>query len=516
MKHTSVKLDTPSEFIQLTPVNPLISKCQIKVCYVGDEPNRNRSVITKEVAKQIANTIPGTPIVGYYNEDNEDFEEHNRTIDIKNKQIVIKDATRPYGFVDLNAPCWFQKFLDDDQTEHEYLMTEGWLWTGQYPEVKRVLEHGNNQSMEFDKNLINAWWTKDNNGKPMFFIINEAVISKLCILGTENEPCFEGANITSVQFSLTKDFNDQLQKMKDELTELLNNEKGGAQVFTTYAVTVGDALWIALYAHIQDKYQDTYSIDGIFVEDEHTFAVLKDNTAENKYVRLNFSFSESDGFSAEENVNEVEYTPAEEPQFSLSDIETYIAEYKKKEDEKEEGPEDGEKDKKDKSEENDSDESTEDKKDSEEDDEEDEKKKKKTSYSLDEIVEYQELSTKFSELEAKYNALAEEKTQLESELQPLREFKLAADRKAKEDMINSFYMLDDEAKKDVRENIDKYSLDDIEAKLSILCVRNKVSFNLEDDNNPKGPITYNLGMTDFDESNPAWVKAVLDTAKTLN
>ena len=78
-------------------------------------------------------------------------------------------------------------------------------------------------------------------------------------------------------------------------------------------------------------------------------------------------------------------------------------------------------------------------------------------------------------------------------------------------------MLDDEAKKDVRENIDKYSLDDIEAKLSILCVRNKVSFNLEDDKNPKGPITYNFGLNEFgDESTPAWVKAVLDTAKTLN
>ena len=305
--------------------------------------------------------------------------------------------------------------------------------------------------------------------------------------------------------------------MKDELTELLNSKKGGAQVFTTYAVTVGDALWTALYAHIQEKYQDTYSIDGVFVEDEHTFAVLKDNTTENKYVRLNFSFSESDGFSAEENVNEVEYTPAEEPQFSLSDIETFISEFKK-EDEKED-PEDGEKDKNDESEEKDSDESTEDKKDSEDEDD----KKKKTSYSLDDIVEYQELLTKFSDLEAKYNDLetkyndlVTEKTQLESELQPLRDFKLAADRKAKEDMINGFYMLDDEAKKDVRENIDKYSLDDIEAKLSILCVRNKVSFNLEDDNSPKGPITYNLGMTDFDESTPAWVKAVLDTAKTLN
>ena len=513
MKHTSVKLDTPSEFIQLTPVNPLISKCQIKVCYVGDEPNRNRSVITKEVAKQIANTIPGTPIVGYYNENNEDFEEHNRTIDIKNNQIVIKDATRPYGFIDLNARCWFQKFLDDDQNEHEYLMTEGWLWTGQYPEAQRILEHGNNQSMELDKKLINAWWTKYNNGKPMFFIINEAVMSKLCILGTENEPCFEGANITSVQFSLTKDFNDQLQKMKNELTELLNNKKGGAQVFTTYAVTVGDALWTGLFNHIKTSYQDTYSIEGVFVEDEQKFAVLKDSSTDNKYVRLNFSFSESDGFSAEENVNEVEYTPAEEPQFSLSDIEAFELEYKKKEEEKED-PEDGEKDKDDKSEENNSENPTEDKKDSEDD--EDDKKKKKTSYSLDEVVEYQELLTKYNELETKYNNLVTEKSQLESELQPLREFKLTADRKAKEDMINNFYYLDDEFKKDVRENIDKYSLDDIEAKLCILCVRNKVNFDLGDDNNPKEPITYNLGANDFNESTPAWVKAVLDTAKTLN
>ena len=519
MKHTSVRLNTPSEFIQLTPINPLISKCQIKVCYVSDQPNRNRSVITKEVARKIANTIPGTPIVGYYNPYKQDFEEHNRTISLKDGEIVIEDATRPYGFVDLNARCWFQKFLDDNKEEREYLMTEGWLWTGQYPEALRILSQGNGQSMELDKNLISAWWTKDSNGKPMFFIINEAVMSKLCILGQDNEPCFEGANITSVQFTLNKDFNYQLQKMKDELTELLNN-KGGAQVFTTYAVTVGDSLWTALYSHLKTAYQDNYSIAGIFEDENQKYAVLKDNSTENKYVRLNFSFSESDGFSAEENVNEVEYTPAEEPQFSLSDIEAFELEYKKKDDE--EDPEDGEKDKKDESEGNDSDNSTEDKKDSEEDkddeeEEEDKDKKKKTSYSLDEVVEYQELLTKFSDLEAKYNALAEEKTQLESELQPLRDFKLAADRKAKEDMINGFYMLDDEAKKDVRENIDKYSLDDIEAKLSILCVRNKVSFNLEDDNNPKGPITYNFGLNEFgDESTPAWVKAVLDTAKTLN
>ena len=111
--HKSVRLDTPIELINITPINPLISKCQIKVCYVGDEPNRNRSIITKEVARQMANSLPGSPIVGYYNEKG-DFEEHNRVIDISNGKFEIKDTTKPYGFVDLNAKVWFAWYLDDD------------------------------------------------------------------------------------------------------------------------------------------------------------------------------------------------------------------------------------------------------------------------------------------------------------------------------------------------------------------------------------------------------------------
>ena len=91
MKHKSIKLESPIEFINVTPLNPLISQCQIKVCYVSDEPNRNRSVITKDVAKELANSIPGCPIVGFYNEAKEDFEEHNRMIEIANGEIKIKD-----------------------------------------------------------------------------------------------------------------------------------------------------------------------------------------------------------------------------------------------------------------------------------------------------------------------------------------------------------------------------------------------------------------------------------------
>lgn len=68
MHESQPRLDLPCEMINVVPINPLISKCQIKVCYVGDEPNRNGSVITKEVAREMANSLPGSPIVGTYNE----------------------------------------------------------------------------------------------------------------------------------------------------------------------------------------------------------------------------------------------------------------------------------------------------------------------------------------------------------------------------------------------------------------------------------------------------------------
>ena len=74
-------------------------------------------------------------------------------------------------------------------------------------------------------------------------------------------------------------------------------------------------------------------------------------------------------------------------------------------------------------------------------------------------------------------------------------------------MVNRFYMLSDEDKAEVVANINNYSLEDIEAKLSIICVRNKVNFNLEEDEDDNRDLTYQLNQEDTDNA-PAWVKAV--------
>ena len=531
MRHTSIKLDTPCEFINVTPVNPLISKCQIKVCYVGDDPNRNRSIITKEVATQMANSLPGSPIVGFYNEAKEDFEEHNRVIDISNGEFKIKDTTRPYGFVDMNAKVWFQKFLDDGVNEREYLMTEGYIWTGQYPESQRIIDKGNNQSMELSENYLDATWTKDDNGKPQFFIINEAIVSKLCILGEDCEPCFEGSQIAKIEFSFDDSFKNQLFSMMNELKEFLK-EGGAKEVFNKYAVEIGDALWSALYSHIEKAYPDTqncycsvYRIEGIFEDNGQKFAILQ-SRSDMKYYRLNFALTEDAGFVPSDTLIEVtkSYTPAEEPQFALDAVEEFETEYAKKKKEEEEGK-DGKNAGK-KSEDNSDDDGDEKKcpkcgKPLDEcecdDDDDDEKKKGKKNYNLEEVVEYTELKAQYDDLMVKFSALETEHETLKSEIEPLKAFKLEAEKKDKQAMIDQFYMLSDEDKADVIANIDTYSVDDIEAKLSIICVRNKVSFDLDENKNSGNPTVYNLNNSDSDDdvAVPAWVKSLRATAKTM-
>ena len=528
MAHISVNMDDmPIEVLDFTPVNPLISKCQIKVCYVGQEANRNRSIITKEVATDLAASIPGCPIVGFYNEKTGDFEEHNRIIDISNGKFQIKDTTRPYGFVSMDAKVWFQWF-EDDGVPHEYLVTEGYIWTGQYPESQRVIEHGNNQSMELDETTLDAFWTKDEKGKPQFFIINEAIMSKLCILGEDVEPCFEGASITPVQFSFEDSFKERLFSFMGKMQEILSNE-GGTPVIKTYAVEIGDALWNAIYDYLWvNRRGDDLYVFGIYEDGDQKFAILR-NRKDLTYYRLNFSLSEDNGFSPEGEIIQVtlDFLPAggEAAQFALEDVEAFEAEFTKSKEEKE--PEQAEESVEEEKEEEESaaeeepqvEEEKEEPAQEEDNNEEANEGEEETpaQYNLDEVVEYQELLNKYNELEGRVAELTQTVETLTSENKTLAEFKLTIDREKKMDLINNtFYMLSDDQKKDCLDNIDTYSYDDIEAKLSVICVRNKVNFGLETPEEEK-PVVYNIDSVEDNEEAglPAWVVRVMEEQKKL-
>lgn len=431
--NTSIKLNSPCELINVTPLNPLISKCQIKVCWVGDEPNRNGSVITKETALKMANTLPGSPIVGYYNEGDGDFEEHNRIIDISNGKWEVKDTTRPYGFVDLNAQVWFQDYLDDDKI-HTYLVTEGYIWTGQYPEANRILVNGNNQSMELDEDSLNAHWAIDDNTGMEFFIINDAVISKLCILGEDVEPCFEGANIT--KFSLDDEFNKKIYALMKEVRKL----KGGS-------------------LNVEDLKDKTPVEDEELTEPEVEETEVVEDEAPEANPEVEDSEVEAEESAVEDSA--VADEPAEEPANEFAAAE------------EEKIPEEND---------------------------------KNVEFSLDDFHNLQE---NYSTLETRYNELQDKYSALETSYNELVEFKNGKEREEKQAMIDSFSMLSDADKEEVQTNIDKYSVEQIEEKLAVICVRNKLDMSGAD-RAAEVDTTFNLNNDDDDanESVPALVSAL--------
>lgn len=469
MKHISIKMDTPVEFVNVTKINPLISKCQIKVCYVGEEPNRNGTIITKEVAERdIANSLPGSPIVGFFNAETQDFEEHNKYFEVDDDgNISISDDTRPYGFVDLNAKVWFQKFMDDG-VEHEYLMTEGNIWTGQYPESDRIIQKGNNQSMELDGKFLSGEWTKDDKNLPQFFIVNSAIISKLCILGEEFEPCFEGSTITAptIEFKLDDKYYTIIENMQKILEEKGEKEK----VFTQYSLSIGDAVWTSLYAALNDQ----YDIKAVY--NEGPIVLVQEKGTEN-YKTVTFAFNTEDSTvtlgTEFTDVNIADYS--EDTFVSSEEIANWVE-----------------------------------KNFSEPEDKTDENEPSENQNNIEPEKDVTE-SEEYIALNDKYVTLQNDYETLKKEIESLREFKLNIERQEKQEMIDSFDELTDEEKDEVVKNIDAYSLNTIEEKLSVI-VRHKGKKEKKEET---APTTYTLNNGD-DNQLPEWVTAVQNIEKELN
>lgn len=441
--HQSVATIDSPEFINLQPldINPLMSKCEIKVLYIGE--NRNHSFITKDVATEMSKTLRGAPIVGYYKEENQDFRDHSDQIIIDEKGIQFKCLTKPYGFVSPDAEVWFQKFEDTDdfgnKIVREYLMTTGFLWTGQFEEAKLAIEQGRPHSMELDKDTLDGYWSENVNTKMELFIVNDAIFSKLCILGDDVEPCFEGSSVTAPNVSTN--FSKVDDNFKQTLFSMMQDLK--------FALEGGNM------AKVDEEKKDKTN-----------------ETVENK---------------TDKTTEEVKDTETEKDNKDKDKKKNYTKEDKKEEDKKEDNPALAE-DKK-------PEEKKEETKTPAEDKKEEEDKKDKKDYAL----MYSELETKYNDLSAKYESLVA--------------FKQSVEKQQKEELIGGFYMLSDEDKKDVVTHIDEYSLDDIEAKLSVICVRKKVNFDLDDTSKNENKTEEENPVTTFNLDNagdsvPAWIKAI--------
>jgi hypothetical protein len=217
-------------------VNPLFSKCDIKVLYTG--LNRNNSDISKPTVEKSLFSIFNIPIVAEYIETTDNFGGHGGKVEITDNSVKYIQTTKPYGVVPESAKTYWENVDDGNGNIKEYLVVEGaYLWTGRYSELKTLLEQPFGQSMEIE---IQSGKFEKKDGKDVF-VIEDFLFSALCILGVDKngeghvEPCFEDSSITA--YSLNKQsFKEEFSQMIKELQFSLSNEnkqiskKGGENV----------------------------------------------------------------------------------------------------------------------------------------------------------------------------------------------------------------------------------------------------------------------------------------------
>lgn len=274
------------EVLDTKPINELVSEVTIKVCYVSDEPNPNGTVITKEVGKEIAATLPGAPVAGFFNKETGDFEQHSRRITFANGELNIEDITKPYGFVGFDKP-WYQDF-DEEGTIRTYLMCKAYLWTRQYEEASLAFNKG--QSMELDEKKMAGYYSGN------VFVFTSATLDKLCILGDSYAPCFAGAKILANYAKQYESLAEKLEKtlgrryyvMADKLIQ--KPEK----ITLEYAIQLGWNLTDAVYIQLANRGADgKYSIEGIFAEAGGQFVILQDRETL-EYVKVDLVITDAD------------------------------------------------------------------------------------------------------------------------------------------------------------------------------------------------------------------------------
>lgn len=269
---------------------------------------------------------------------------------------------------------------------------------GQFEELKKVIAQGQPQSMELQEETLEGHWATDNNLGVEFFIINDAVFSKLCILGDDIEPCFEGSAVTSPEvsknFAMDKEFSQTLFTMMNELKDALSS-KGGLDMPEEFA----------------EQTETTEEQSTEFVEE-----TVEETVAEES----------------------VDYTSAEE---APVDAEAENGEFEMSEEDK--------------------------------DDSED----SSVDFSENKEAE-EEPASEYSAEE--FAALQEEIEALRAECQELREFKLNVENEQKDALINSYYMLSEEDKREIMEHKSEFTLDEIKAKLAVIYVEKNVDFSTLD------------------------------------
>ena len=338
----------------------LYTKAKLKIFYVGETADHR--LFTRDFAEKLLETLPNTPVVGFYSEEDEDFKGHNST------QYI-------YGIVPESAAITFEE--EDNKT---FAITDVILYTGRKDNIGTVASKvfGKQHSLELDPDTLKYKINRDTQGRFMNLEFVDGSFIGLSVLGDNETPAFTGSEF----FTTNEDFVKVIEQSEAKFSKfinLLNNNGGKLEVFNSEAFfnkCAENFAKITMQEFTQKLYAalETIGVYGWIVENTDEYAVVSQWNEEERrsqYVKYSVTVS-NDNISVSNPVEVyVKYLTQDEIDTANSPMNT--AKTLEEEEEEKEGqcaanpfpPKTDEDEEKDKTEE-----STDDDKDDEEDDEE--------------------------------------------------------------------------------------------------------------------------------------------------
>lgn len=212
-----MNLTFSSSIADIVAKNQSFDSCVIRIAYVGE--NRNKTFISKEAFESALPSIYCCPIVCNYDVASDTLGGHDIEL-VKDDKGALKliNATTPIGCIPESAKVWFENYTGDDGIEREYLYAEALLWKRQAAYEKIKADGITNQSMEIAIN--------DGESIDGIYHINDFEFTAFTAIGVD--PCFEDAAIET--FSL--------QSFKDQLTEMMADYS--KEIYTLANTSDGD------------------------------------------------------------------------------------------------------------------------------------------------------------------------------------------------------------------------------------------------------------------------------------
>ena len=279
-----IPLTFQAQITQHSPMeNSGFTLCRARVFYTG--LNRNGSYISEDFAKILINSASGCPVVGLWDNEQQDFTDHSAS-----------DRKRAYGFIPEDPNFAWESHQDYDGEERQYASFDIVLWTKAFKEANEIISHP--LSMELNPDTVNGTFSVIN-GEYCFYFTSAEMLG-VCVLGYSVEPCFEGAKFIDIEE--VNEFKRLFQVDKQQALLTYNNKGDTSMEKDEKEKDVNPT---EEFAQVRDD-------DLEFVEDTEVKAEVKEEVpTESEFSKVETSENEEDNFEImkeqfENNIAELE------------------------------------------------------------------------------------------------------------------------------------------------------------------------------------------------------------------